>query len=373
GASYVMLLGNLGTLKLMIDPEPDMHPNRWYWYPTRILGESTNGAGGAITEMPFFSFLYGDLHAHIIGLLPVTVFLMIGWMLVQRRSAFFAFWLGVLAGIMYMTNTWDVLLYVPLGGLLLILASVSMSASIRHFIRLSIFTAIGGILTITPYYLHFTLGENGGFEKWQGAKSLLEPFLMTWGIPMSIIGFWLVHRLKRLLVPEADSPVEIGMLILVFVAMLILPSTTATTVLLAIFILAGIVLARFDDVSLRYVHLATALIFLILLLPEFIVVKGDVGRQNTVFKSAFQVWVWLGLLIPVLLYEMFVRGRMYLQVAVCAVLLLLGFLYPIRALPAREADSETGSLTLNGYQFMDSMVLFYDDDPIVTRRDRDLT
>ncbi|HVU11496.1 MAG TPA: DUF2298 domain-containing protein, partial [Phototrophicaceae bacterium] len=48
GTLYAMVAGNLGTLKLIIAPEPNMGPDRWYWYPTRILGESANGAGGAI-------------------------------------------------------------------------------------------------------------------------------------------------------------------------------------------------------------------------------------------------------------------------------------------------------------------------------------
>ena len=71
GTAFALLAGNLGTLKLILAPEPNMEAHRWYWFPTRILGESSNRAGGAINEFPIFSFLFGDLHAHILGLLPV--------------------------------------------------------------------------------------------------------------------------------------------------------------------------------------------------------------------------------------------------------------------------------------------------------------
>ncbi len=44
----------------------------WYWKPSRAIQPE---AGNEITEFPFFTFLYGDLHAHLIAL-PVTLLLM---------------------------------------------------------------------------------------------------------------------------------------------------------------------------------------------------------------------------------------------------------------------------------------------------------
>ena len=109
-----MVAGNFGTLKLVIDPEPNMASNRWYWYPTRILGESANTAGGAINGMPIFSFLFGDLHAHILGLLPTMLFLIGMWALHKQKRWWVALPLGVISGVMFMTNIWDVLIYIPL-------------------------------------------------------------------------------------------------------------------------------------------------------------------------------------------------------------------------------------------------------------------
>ena len=43
----------------------------WYWNPSRAI------PGESITEFPFFTFLYGDFHAHLIAM-PVVVAAM-GW------------------------------------------------------------------------------------------------------------------------------------------------------------------------------------------------------------------------------------------------------------------------------------------------------
>ena len=47
--------------------------DRWYWGPSRVIAETHGVAGGAITEMPYFTFLYGDLHAHMISM-PLILF-----------------------------------------------------------------------------------------------------------------------------------------------------------------------------------------------------------------------------------------------------------------------------------------------------------
>ena len=48
----------------------------WYWKPSRAIQPE---AGNEITEFPFFTFLYADLHAHLMAL-PVTL-LVLGWAL----------------------------------------------------------------------------------------------------------------------------------------------------------------------------------------------------------------------------------------------------------------------------------------------------
>jgi uncharacterized membrane protein len=107
------------------DPLP-MHTHRWYWGPTRIITELPGGAGhNAIAEMPYFTFLYGDLHAHMIAF-PVTMLALL-WLLAEINGAgrgLRTWWeaglalaLGALAvGLLRPTNSWDWITYLLLGA-----------------------------------------------------------------------------------------------------------------------------------------------------------------------------------------------------------------------------------------------------------------
>jgi YYY domain-containing protein len=367
GVVMVMLAGNLGTLQLLLDRDFHLAPNRWYWHPTRILGESSNGAGGAINEMPLFSFLFGDLHAHIVALLPVTLFLIISISLIRRCRLWLGLLLGCLAGLIYMSNTWDVLLYIPLGAFVMWLATGSVS----RFIKLSIFVVLGGLITIAPFFLKFNLGGTSGFELWQEERSLVEPFLLVWGIPIGITTIWLIYRIKHTFFQWIRTPVEYGIIGPVIIALMVMPSQLATSVLCLVLISGGLILAFRDESDYRPIHLGISLVFAVLFLIEYVVVKGDVGRMNTVFKISFQVWIWLGLLIPLILMKL-VNNRRYLDVALCLILIGFGLLYPITSIPARYDDNQTGDITLDGNHFMNTMVLNNKEGSIVTADDRAL-
>ena len=91
--------------------------HRWYWGPSRVIGELSEGRGhNAITEMPYFTFLYGDMHAHMMSMpLQLLVVLILtseilgaGRRLRGAVPALLALLLlGATAGLLRPTNTWD--------------------------------------------------------------------------------------------------------------------------------------------------------------------------------------------------------------------------------------------------------------------------
>ena len=102
----------------------------WWWRGTRII--DTLGAGGAsldytITEFPFFSFLLGDLHAHVSALPYLTLTLALalallvapdppGWQWLRKRpgeAGALVLTLGALAFI----NAWDFPVYLCIVGM----------------------------------------------------------------------------------------------------------------------------------------------------------------------------------------------------------------------------------------------------------------
>lgn len=367
GTLLVMLAGNLGTLYMLLGFGKDPEAHRWYWYPTRIIGESANGGGGVINEMPLFSFLYGDLHAHILALLPVTLLLIVLWAFVRQGRAWLTVLIGALLGLIYMTNTWDILVYVPL------VAVVVLVVGWRN-IRwpwLLVLLAAGGIMMGAPYLRDFTLSDYSGLKRWEGPRTLLGPFLLVWGGPLVVLGLWLAHRARRLLAPNADVPVELGLLILLAGPAVIIGGEDGTSVLLAVLLLVALLLA-WRDRSGRLLHLAAAFFFAGLLTIEHFMIKDDIDRMNTSFKVSFQLWIWVGLLIPCLLYRLVHDHRAYALAALGGIALLPGFLFPLKAIPARHEDAATGQFSLNGYAFMDVMQFTGDMRTIRLNTDADL-
>jgi YYY domain-containing protein len=80
-----------------------------WWAPSRV-----NQGNFDITEFPYFTFLFGDLHPHMMGMvfIGLTVSLALAYLLASRDGAgrsplLLAVGLGLATGLVRMVNTWD--------------------------------------------------------------------------------------------------------------------------------------------------------------------------------------------------------------------------------------------------------------------------
>ena len=105
-----------GAGRMLRGEQLHINSDRWYWGPSRVLAETPGVRGNAITEMPYFTFLYGDLHAHMINmpLILLTVMLLFNEVVGARRPyrapqerLLALALLALTVGVMQATNTWD--------------------------------------------------------------------------------------------------------------------------------------------------------------------------------------------------------------------------------------------------------------------------
>lgn len=381
-----------------------------YWVAARAIPVTLPDSVAPITEFPFWSYLYADLHPHLIAL-PYTLALiatLAAWCRtnsVWTKSALAAV-LAFLLGLFWPTNTWDWPTYGALTGLTLFLSFWrSGEYTARHFWRaaaqsLALFVAIllAARLAFLPFYRHYVSGY-GTFILWHGERTPFSAYLLIYGFPLFILaGGYLLFWRNRL---NAEGPLracQAWMLLLrqrfpggnraLRLALIerferrklsaaLALSVLITVVGLAVWLIAGRSLAAFMSLGLLFSlllavsrrrdplaalpFLMAALGFSLSILVEYVVLDGDIGRMNTVFKFYYQVWVLFALSSAAFLPEIWrgmqnaTRRVRWSWLAGFGVLLLLALVYPATALPAKIADRFVRiPPTLDGLAYMNT-------------------
>ena len=429
--------------------------DRWYWGPSRVLAETPGVGGGAITEMPFFTFLYGDLHAHMISM-PLILF---GVLFVFNELAqaggeqraqlerFLALALGALAvGVLRATNTWDwptmtlfavvglgyawwlrwrstlrsptdlwfsaglcgaillaaalITFLIPpdganfngimppltsvagaiglplLAGAALIMLRVAARFWLTRASALELAGSIGVFLLLNlaaalPYTSWYAAIYNS-VRLWEGGKTPLWAYFDIYGLFVFLIASlllldtarWLRATPVRALIDNlflAKSATGAGL----FVGLLAVGLAMAgyQVALIVLPLVAWIVLLFFrprQSLAMRFILVLIGLALSLTLGVEIIVIGGDIGRQNTVFKFYMQVWLLLsvagGVAFACLLRASDEFGKP-LRVAwsvTCVILLFVAGLFPIVGTRGRSFDRMAPKLplTLNGLDYM---------------------
>ncbi|MBN1667354.1 MAG: glycosyltransferase family 39 protein [Anaerolineales bacterium] len=435
-AFSMAILGNLGTLRMFIDgfqriaqaPEAVEAGNflqklfwtfqglflaftgaqlpyrmdEWYWNPSRVIGYEH---GNPINEFPYFTFLYGDLHAHLIAL-PLAL-LALSWALAvlfgrawQRPDGSRSLWQaglgiflgGLTIGALYPVNLSDIYTYLPLGVIALgYVLWRENGAAVNWRKSLWVVMAVGLLVLAvrglwTPYYQWYGQGYSQ-VGIWTGTRTPLDEYLTHWGAFLFVIISWMFYEsidwmaktpLRTLRRLQPYQPLIWVMVIFTTLLMLTLgitlPSETRGTLpalvgggvhvvwlVLPLAIWAGILLLRpGQSDAKRAVIFLTGTALLITLMVEIVVVSGDIGRMNTVFKFYLHAWtffavataammVWLWEALPTWQW----RTRLVWQTAL-VFFVGMAALYPLTATLAKINDRMTADAphTLDGMAYM---------------------
>jgi YYY domain-containing protein len=299
----------------------------WYWNPSRVI--PAPGDVEPITEFPLFTFLYSDLHAHMI-VLPLALFV-IAWGLsivlflrntqyVVRgtysvlRNALLPILFGALVlGALYPTNTWDAFTYMPLAAIAVAYALFNALQSPKPGgFGLRIGLALAGALTLVllarilyqPYFHWFGSGY-GEIDPWRGGHTPLASYFTHWGMFLFIIFVWLVWETREWMAATPLSslgklkPYQLlieFVLAAFFIALLYLLYRKAVISLVALplaFWAALLILRPGQSDAKRWVLFMIGTSLVLTIAVEIIVLVGDIGRMNTVFKLYLQAWTML--------------------------------------------------------------------------------
>ncbi|MCL0031931.1 DUF2298 domain-containing protein, partial [Dehalococcoidia bacterium] len=152
-----------------------------FWRSSRMIPPG-NPIGYAITEFPFFTFLFGDLHSHLIAIPFSVLILAMAFAFIMRsrhesgiipKSLHLAM-LGLSLGALMMTNTWDYPTYLILVGLSIVAGTILSDLpkdKLRLFINPLIqfsFVTFASVLFFFPYLANYESFSNGiSFSLWQ--------------------------------------------------------------------------------------------------------------------------------------------------------------------------------------------------------------
>jgi YYY domain-containing protein len=399
-----------------------------FWRPSRMMPPTIS-----ITEFPYFSFLFADLHAHMMAI-PFAI-LAVGasfalangapgerghvreWLLVAL--------LGLIVGSLRWLNSWDYPPFLLLGLAAIVIGERRVEGSFTQAgLRLA---GKGAVLVGLSVLLYYPFLANyhqpvGGLRS-TPETTPLHQYLAHFGLFLAAIAAWLTYQLwralrasplarvlwvarkegglaawnfyDRLSVPDQLWISAFVTLVGVVASLVFLYTSRGETVIAAMVPVLLVVLylglrelrtERADGGVRLFVIALLGLAFGLTLGVDLVVIEGDIQRMNTVFKFYLHIWILLAIVAAyVAWYLLFVlwagrpkRNRggaglaaMRLAGGSALALLFLGtMIYPLFATPVRLGERFLDTpRTLDGMAYMQSAVYHDAKGPINLRSD----
>lgn len=306
-----------------------------YWFPnaTRYIGyRPVNENDKTISEFPSYSFILGDLHAHVVNVMFVllVIGLLYAWMketlrkdrreLTERMKAeqgdtseqlrSDVSWkkhllsphlilVSILLGMFQWSNYWDFVIYFVVTGAVVLFANIiQLKGKAVKVIKITFLQAVEVIvisyLVVLPFTIKFeTMVQGVALAQYH---SMLYQLAVIWGLPVMITLLLIITILEEVLKKKEKTSFHR------FLAGIAIPDLFA--------VLAGLC--------------AIGLVFL----PEVVYVRDiyeqGYARANTMFKLTYQAYILFGLVMGYAIYRLLLISRQkVLQILAGLGLLLL--------------------------------------------------
>ncbi len=300
----VLFVGNLGILApLWIEMSKDLNlfrvlstPNfSYFWVPSRVVPEG-------ITEFPFFTYILGDLHPHLVAMpFQMLVLALLLEIFTEKnffKNRFMLIFLPLSMGFLIPLNSWDYFIYAMLllGIIVVKVRGVGIRRSLIYFCGLILLS----LVLYVPFFLDFHPKAIEGIELVTGSRTPLYSLATMFGLFLFVLFSWLLTELgKHVLSKES---------------------------------------VKKEDSLIYFIHLLILFGVVAILIPEVVYFKSGfyssaIDRGNTIFKFYLQAWLLLGIataFIACQLKEKIERKRLKVVFfTVFALLLIISALYPV--------------------------------------------
>lgn len=295
---HYLVFGKLVPMLWDILQIPGTRKNYWFPSSTRYIGYVPDTHDKTIHEFPSYSFVLGDLHAHVINITFVLTILAILFAFLMNRQekmtqavmarktggkaeiSFYrevfqlpVFAIGFVIGIFMMTNYWDFPIYFVVSGAVILVSNAVICGFDK---RTWMMTALHALIVLAVssaaallFNMHFVPMANGILP----AKNhtLFYQLVILWGLPFLVVAGYLTALIAK----EAHRSRE-GHFGGRFTAFLENLQISDLFVLIMGLCAMGLVLT-----------------------PEVIymsdIYAGDYKRSNTMFKLTYQAYILFGL------------------------------------------------------------------------------
>ena len=279
-----------------------------YWFPdaTRYIGFNPDVDDKTIHEFPCYSFVLGDLHAHVVDIMFVLLILALlyAWMKKVRTTKLIfenmekkEFWkkqllmpqllaAAALLGMFHWTNFWDFVIYYTVTcGVILIMNIIGQEGKIKWILAVTAAQAaeIMAIATIIilPFTLQFDTSNMVQGVALAQHHSLPHQLLVLWGLPTILTLLFIISLLvEKLRGTEQKSLYRL------------LKSVTLPDLFAVIMGLCAIGLV---------------------LIPELVYVRdiyeNGNARANTMFKLTYQAYIMFGMTMLYAIFRLLIIGK----------------------------------------------------------------
>jgi YYY domain-containing protein len=375
----------LGGKALPVRPE-------WpYWNPTRLTPNVP------IAEFPQFTFLYADLHAHMMSMPIVMLALVFVLIFAGGVRKLTALIFGALVvGALWPVNTWDYPIYVLLAvaGLVVGRMPDAHKPQKNHDWRLFVVAFARSIPVVVlfvlatrawfiPYLENYGSAYNA-VEAWKAERTPLYTYITiytTFAVP--IIAY-LINGIVQMMLgyKNAKQTGLVGVMITLAVTAYLWQMGASVAIIAVPIAFMALLAAIMPNTAAptRIMWLMVAGAFALTIFVELYTLRGDIGRMNTVFKFYLQAWILLAIVAAVCVtwlfqtvhqagvrakenataqtiqigFDTFRIGGLQLLQSIFIGAAFLAALYPLFAIPAKMNDRyvENAPRGLDGMAYM---------------------